>query len=337
MLTWPHSDTDWAPWLDRVEPLYREIAGHIAAREALLLVCRDEAHRRAVAAGLQALPPTAQARIQYALADSNDSWTRDHGPITLLDNDARPLLLDFRFNGWGGKYPAELDDAINIKLHRQGGFGSTAMQSLDFVLEGGSIETDGQGTLLSTTQCLLAPTRNPGLGQADIENRLKHYLGITRILWLHHGALAGDDTDAHIDTLVRFADPSTLVYMSCDDPADEHYAPLQAMAGELQRLRTASGEPYRLIPLPLPAPVFDASGRRLPASYVNFLIINGAVLAPVYADAADEQALQGLARAFPEHEIIALDCRPLIQQNGSLHCITMQLPQGVLPPCESQS
>ena len=189
---------------------------------------------------------------------------------------------------------------------------------------------DGSGTLLTTARCLLAPTRNPKLTQDGLEARLKELLGLDRILWLQHGHLTGDDTDSHIDTLARFCDARTIAYVACADPDDEHHAELKAMEEELRALRAADGRPYRLVPLPWPRARYDDDGRRLPATYANFLIINGAVLVPTYDDPADGPALARLRECFPGREIIGVDCLPLIYQYGSLHCVTMQLPEGVL-------
>jgi agmatine/peptidylarginine deiminase len=205
-----------------------------------------------------------------------------------------------------------------------------SLEAHDLVLEGGSLESDGQGTLLTTEICLLNPNRNPSLSKTDIEQALKSSLGVERVLWLAHGHLEGDDTDAHIDTLARFADPQTIVYMSCDDPTDSHFTALQAMQQELQQLRQTNGQAYNLIPIPLPQAIYQDQ-RRLPASYVNFLIINQAVLLPIYSDTrTDAIAIQQMQQAFPQHHIIPIDCRALIAQNGSLHCITMQIPQEVI-------
>ena len=201
------------------------------------------------------------------------------------------------------------------------------------VLEGGAIETDGQGTLLTTEACLLNHNRNPRLDRAAIEMKLREDFGVERILWLSHGHLEGDDTDSHIDTLARFCDPQTIAYVRCDDPEDSHYPSLAAMEEQLKTLRQADGSPYRLIALPWPRPCFDPDdGHRLPATYANFLIINGAVLVPTYADAADAEALATLAEAFPGRDIVPIDCRSVIRQHGSLHCLTMQLPRGTLTP-----
>jgi agmatine deiminase len=330
MLTWPHDGGDWRPFLAQVEPVYVRLAAEICRRGRLLACARDAAH----AAHLQRLldgagVPLTQVRI--AIAPSNDSWSRDHGPLTVLE-DGRPRLLDFRFNGWGGKYPADLDDAIPERLCAAGVFGTLPRERVDFVLEGGGIESDGEGTLLTTAQCLLSPGRNPGLDRAAIERRLVECFGLSRVLWLGHGHLEGDDTDSHIDTLARFCDPRTIAFQACDDPHDAHHADLSAMEAELRALRRADGTPYRLVPLPWPAPKRSAEGRRLPASYANFLVVDGAVLVPTYRDAADALALARLAECFPGREIVGIDCLPLIEQNGSLHCITMQLPRGVLAP-----
>jgi agmatine/peptidylarginine deiminase len=245
--------------------------------------------------------------------------------------DGKPVLLDFIFNGWGNKYPHAQDNELTTKLHARSAFGNTPVESIDLVMEGGSIEVDGEGTLLTTESCLLNPNRNPGLKREQIESQLRHYLGIDRILWLKHGAIDGDDTDGHIDTLARFCDAETIAYQACDDADDPHYAGLKAMEAELQTLRRKDGEPYRLVSLPWPAAIHDDTGRRLPATYANFLIVNGAVLVPTYNDAADAGALKALAGAFLGRSIVPVMCRPLIYQYGSLHCVTMQLPADIVP------
>ena len=328
MLTWPHPHGDWQPWLSQVELVFANIAFHIAERELLLINCYDEKHRRHVETTL-AQRGVKMANLRLVIAPSDDTWARDHGPITVEEN-GRPILLDFTFNGWGGKYPSELDNTLNRRLAAQGVFDAGALKQIDLVLEGGSIETDGQGTLLTTEACLLTSTRNGHLTQAQIEEQLGDALGVHHFLWLQHGYLAGDDTDSHIDTLVRFCDPDTLCYVSCHEKEDEHYDELTAMENELRALRNQQGQPYRLVPLPMPQPTLSDHGERLPATYANFLIINGAVLVPIYGDEADSLALAQIARCFPRHEIIAIDCLPLVTQYGSLHCTTMQLPQGIL-------
>lgn len=327
MLTWPHTHSDWQPFLEDVEPVFTDIAHHISLHEKVLISCWDENHKNHINTRLneRGVDP---GRMCYYIVPSNDSWARDHGPITVL-KQGRPVLLDFIFNGWGAKYDASLDNAITRHLCSQNAFGDTPIETVDLVLEGGSIESDGQGTLLTTARCLLSPQRNPTLDKIAIEQRLNKLLGAERILWLEHGHLAGDDTDSHIDTLARFCSADTLCYVSCDDPEDEHYHPLQAMVEELAAFRQADGKPYRLVALPLPQAIYNEDGVRLPATYANFLIINDAVLVPTYQDHHDALALQRLGECFPQRRIIGIDCKPLIEQYGSLHCVTMQIPAGV--------
>ncbi len=329
ILVWPHEDSDWASNLEEVEDVYATIATHIARHEKVLIVCRDGRHQAMVKARLEA-ERTGRSQIVFARVPGNDTWIRDTGPITVMEDQAH-VLLDFGFNGWGGKYPHRLDRLLTQRLCEQGAFGATPREAVDFVLEGGSIECDGSGTLMTTRRCLLAPSRNPGWDEADITGLLASCFGVRRVIWLEHGLILGDDTDGHIDMLARFCDERTIAYSACGDSGDAHYPALRAMARELEALTTEAGEPYRLVPLPLPAPIMTPSGERLPASYANFLIINDAVLVPTYGDPADEIALSRLAPCFPGRAIIGIPCRPLIQQHGSLHCVTMQLPAGVLP------
>ena len=328
MLTWPHMHGDWAKRLPQVEPVFTEIARQVSRREKVLISCYDSAHRDHIEKQLAGAGVDLGQVILHTVP-SNDTWARDHGPVTVLCQN-EPLLLDFGFNGWGGKYGYELDNRITRRLYAKDSFGDAPLQTVDLVLESGSIEVDGSGTLLTTARCLLAPTRNPKLGREQIEENLKTLLGIIRVLWLQHGYLAGDDTDSHIDTLARFCDRNTIAYVRCDDPQDEHYAELKAMEDELTTFRAADGRPYRLVPLPWPRARYDDDGHRLPATYANFLIINGAVLVPTYDDPADAIALARLQECFPDRELVAINCLPLIYQFGSLHCITMQLPEGVL-------
>lgn len=321
MLTWPHSDSDWASKLDFVEPVFIEIARHIAVREALIIACFDQTHLQHVQRSLSFID---SSRVHFYVVPSDDTWARDHGPISVFDGKHK-ILLDFIFNGWGNKFSAHRDNQVSQMLHQQGAFGEVDFSSIDFVLEGGSIESDGQGTLLTTKRCLLAETRNPGLNQIEIEAKLASLFGISRFLWLENGFLAGDDTDSHIDTLARFTDSNTICYASCDDRQDEHYQTLQKMYEELKNFKDYQGNPYRLVPLPWPSAKYNAAGQRLPATYANFLIINGAVLVPIYRDPQDKEALKQIQRCFPNREIMGIDCLPLIEQGGSLHCVTMQL------------
>lgn len=321
MLTWPRADGDFADCFDAAEDNFVRLAAAISRYENLIIGYGFDAAKlreRLVAAGC----PAERLRIQRVAA--NDVWARDHGPITVFRN-GKPIHLDFVFNGWGGKFEAGLDNEITHRLGEQGVW-DTLVESFDFVLEGGAIESDGEGTLLTTERCLLAPTRNPEFDQAHIELKLKAWFGLKRVLWLKHGDLVGDDTDGHIDTVARFCDARTIAYQACDDHADVHYADLKAMEAELQALRTLDDQPYQLVPLPLPPAIHDETGRRLPAGYPNFLILNGAVLVPTYGVATDAEALQRLRPCFPGREVIGIDCRALIHQYGSLHCVTMQIP-----------
>ena len=315
-LTWPHADTDWAPILPEITAVYEEMAREISKREALLVVAPE---------GLQ-LPtlPT----LHSTLFTSNDTWARDHGFIT-VEEASGLVLLDFCFNGWGEKFEASLDNQINKHLYEQGILRGTYEDHLDFVLEGGSIESDGKGTIFTTECCLMAPHRNQTLTKQQIEERLKEYLGAERVVWLQHGSLIGDDTDGHIDTLVRICPDDTLLYIG----ADTEHPDLAKMEKELQSLRTLEGKPYRLLKLPLPRPIyekvqsskFNVQSYRLPATYANYLVINGAVLVPTYNQPdLDAEALRIIGEAYPDREIIGIDCCAVIKQHGSLHCCTMQ-------------
>ena len=323
-LTWPHKDTDWAPMLEEVQACFKAVAREIAKRELLLIVTPDPDAVRA-----QIADSVNMKNVRFYECPTNDTWARDHGAITLTDS-IKPHLLDFCFNGWGSKFPAEKDNAITHQLYEAHVLKGTYENHLNFVLEGGSIESDGRGTLLTTAECLLNPNRNPHLNAVEIEEELKASLHVERILWLHHGYLCGDDTDSHVDTLARFCSPTSIAYVQCTDTEDEHYEELHLMEEELKALRQADGTPYTLYPLPMAESVWE-DGERLPATYANFLIVNGAVLYPTYRQAAnDAKTKEVLQTAFPNREIVGIDCRPLISQHGSLHCITMQYPYGVL-------
>lgn len=323
-ITWPHADTDWFDILDEVTACYVAFSKEILKREKLLVVCPQEDEV------VKHFTPEEQRNLIVSVHKSNDTWARDHGAISVFVNGA-PTLLDFGFNGWGLKFAANHDNQITKHLFEQEEFKPEIQYTskINFILEGGSIESDGKGTLLTTSQCLLAPNRNQPLTQDEIEEYLQKSLGANRVLWLNHGYLAGDDTDSHIDTLARFCDEHTIAYVKCEDENDEHFDELKRMETELKSFKTNEGEPYKLIPLPM-ADAAYYNAYRLPATYANFLIINGAVLMPSYHSPKDEEAKKQLQKAFPDREIIGIDCRPLIKQHGSLHCVTMQLPKGFL-------
>ncbi|MDH4457179.1 MAG: agmatine deiminase family protein [Nevskia sp.] len=322
MLTWPRQDGDFARHFAAVERNFIAIAVAIGRFQNLhvnVAEGADALQARLIAAGVP------RERLIVHGVPNDDVWARDHGPITVV-RDGRLVHLDFTFNGWGNKFSAKRDNALTRKLDQYGAW-SAPVETIDFVLEGGALEVDGHGTLLTTERCLLAPTRNPHLSKVQIEDLLKAQLGLDRVLWLSHGDLIGDDTDGHIDTIARYCDPSTIVYQGCDDRSDAHFDDLAAMADELRALRDWQGQPYRLVALPLPTAIHDPDdGRRLPAGYANFLILNGAVLVPVYGQPLDAVALDLIRPVFPDREVIGIDCNALIQQYGGLHCVTMQIP-----------
>ncbi|MDR0733198.1 MAG: agmatine deiminase family protein [Dysgonamonadaceae bacterium] len=324
MLTWPHQATDWKPYLNEVIPCFAAIARAIVRKEKLLIVCASINEVKTALGNID------ESRIIFREIPSNDTWARDHAPIGVRLN-GNPYIYDFTFNGWGLKFPAAADNQITKKLFESRAFSPrTGYRDMrNIVLEGGSIESDGEGTLLTTRRCLLSDNRNNYKSKTEAAACLQMIFGLKRILWLDKGYLAGDDTDCHIDTLARFCDPRTIAYVRCTDKNDEHFKELSQMEQELQRFKTRDGKPYRLIPLPMAEAIYE-SGERLPATYANFLIINGAVLTPAYNSSLDEVARSQLQTTFPDREIIGVDCRPLIKQRGSLHCVTMQLPEEFL-------
>ena len=323
-LTWPHADTDWEYMLEEVEACYLNLARAIAERSMLLIVTPDVNAVRSQIEGRVNMN-----NVRFFECDTNDTWARDHGAITMI-RDGKSVVCDFKFNGWGLKFASNFDNLITSKLAEAGVFAAGYENRLNFVLEGGGIESDGEGTLMTTSECLLSKNRNGEWNRQQIEDYLKQAFNLRQVLWVDHGYLAGDDTDSHIDTLARLCPAHTIAYVKCTDEADEHYEALRRMEEQLKSFRTLAGEPYRLIALPMADAVwFD--GERLPATYANFLIMDKAVLYPTYNqpanDAAAEKALQ---EAFPGYEMVGIDCSALIKQHGSLHCVTMQFPVNVL-------
>ncbi len=316
-LIFPHAESDWAPYLDEASQTFAAIITAIARFEPCLVVC-DEINR--VRAHF-----TSTENITFVCEESNDTWARDCSAITVLEENG-PTALDFTFTGWGNKFDAALDDALTSKIaHRYGAH----YRKVPFILEGGAIESNGEGIILTTTECLLNPNRNSELSEkSEIEAILQKELGTQKVLWLDHGYLSGDDTDSHIDTLARFADAETILYLRSRDETDEHHEALSQMEAQLQQLRDLEGKPFRLIALPMTNPIYF-DDERLPATYANFLIVNGAVIVPTYNDPHDDEALALIQDAFPDREIVGVDCSVLIRQHGSLHCVTMQFPQEV--------
>ena len=332
-LTWPHAKTDWAPYLEDIVRMEVRMADEITKREDLIIATPEkDAVRELLAAQLSELQLN---RVKIVEMPTDDTWARDHGAITLLpriedgEKTGKNILLDFCFNGWGKKFPADNDNRITQNLNCSGAFEDyydyVIKDQLDFVLEGGSIESDGKGTVFTTSQCLLAPNRNQPLTEG-IEDYLKKVLCAERIVWLEHGNLIGDDTDGHIDTIVRIAPDDTILYVKCYDEKDEQFEDFDALEAQLKCLRTKEGKPYRLLPLPMPKAMYDEDDR-LPATYANFLIINGAVLVPTYNQPdLDKKAINIIRQAFPDREIIGIDAQVAVRQHGSLHCLTMQFP-----------
>ena len=323
-LTWPHAGTDWAHMLTEVQACFAAIAREIAQRELLLIVTPEpEEVKKQISATVN------MQNVRFMECETNDTWARDHGAITMLDSEGTSFL-DFMFNGWGLKFASDKDNLITRQAVESGFLNGRYVNRLGFVLEGGSIESDGLGTLLTTSECLLSPNRNGQMSRDEIEDYLCSVFHLKQVLWLDHGYLAGDDTDSHVDTLARLCSPDTIAYVQCTDTQDEHYEALHQMEEQLKTFRTLNGNPYSLLALPMVDKI-EEEGERLPATYANFLIMNDAVLYPTYRQPEnDQRAKEVLQEAFPEYEIVGIDCRTLIKQHGSLHCVTMQYPAGVL-------
>lgn len=324
-ITWPHMHTDWAYMLEDAIRCFVDIANEVLKREDLVIICHSEASVR-----YQLVEQNGwKGKLTLVEIPTNDTWNRDYGAISVTI-DGKPSIYDFTFNGWGMKFASDQDNQINRNLLKKGVFNSAVkyINKKEFVLEGGAIESDGKGTLLTTSACLLSPNRNSHLSKQEVEEYLKHTFGLDRVLWLDYGYLAGDDTDSHIDTLARFCDEHTIAYVKCDDEQDEHYEELKKMEEQLKTFVDYEGNPYRLTPLPMAKAVFDEDNERLPATYANFLIMNDAVLMPTYNNKElDDVAIKQLQKAFPSREIVGVDCLALIRQHGSLHCVTMQFPE----------
>ncbi len=322
LLSWPRANAGWGERLAETEVAYAHFVRSILKYQDVIICVEDRAQEQRCLELVS--PDAAHNSLHTILIHCNDSWTRDFGPITVLEHGS-PRHLDFIFNGWGEKYPATDDNRVNNLLFQRGLLGE--LQPIPVVLEGGSIDSNGAGTLITTSRCLLEPHRNPDFSREDYEALFREQMGIQHTLWLDHGWLAGDDTDGHIDMLVRFANENTLLYTQCTHRDDKHFEPLAAMEQQLKTFRDQKGEPYTLIPLPLPSPRYSTDGDRLAASYANFLILNDAVICPVYACEEDTLAIKTLADCFPTRTIEAVDARSFITQGGSLHCLSMQLPR----------
>lgn len=328
MLSWPHKGTDWAYMLDEVTHCYVDISKAIMKHARLIIVAPDVS---LAANTLKGFVDT--EKIVFVEIPTNDTWARDFGMLCTVAQNGNVRINDFKFNGWGLKFAACEDNLITRRMMEKGMKSNRAeyVNRLNFVLEGGSIDVDGTASLMTTSNCLLSPNRNGESSKEEIETVLKDAFGCSRVLWVDHGDLEGDDTDSHIDTLARFLPGNVIAYTACDRKDDSHYQELKLMEEQLAGFCNTDGQPYTLVPLPIPEAIYDEAGERLPATYANFLIINGAVLMPVYGDSKyDRIAEEALKAAMPEHDIVTVNCRALIKQHGSLHCVTMQVPSGAL-------
>jgi len=317
LMSFPHEETDWAyEDLNKALSPFIRIAQAIAYGQPVYIICKDKHKISSMFCSTR--------NLTFIEIPTNDTWIRDYGYISIQKNGEKQLL-DFTFDGWGGKFEASLDNAVNTALHKKGYMGTTPLKSINFVLEGGSIESDGEGTILTTTSCLCNPNRNGGLSKTSVEQKLKEMLGTSKVLWLDNGYLAGDDTDSHVDTLARFVNKETIAYVKCDNKDDEHYEALLKMEAQLKEFKTLEGNAYTLVPLPMTDAIYDKHKNRLPATYANFLICNEALLYPTYSDNNDKIVHEIFKGLFPDKEIIPINCLKLIEQGGSLHCSTIQV------------
>ena len=317
LMAFPHKNSDWNNNLQSALVPFIRIAQAIAYAQPVYIICDSKDDISDLFCSTR--------NMSFIEIPTNDTWIRDYGYISVVEN-GEVKLLDFTFDAWGGKFEAELDNLVNRTLHKKGYMGVTPLESIDFVLEGGAIESDGLGTIMTTSACLCNVNRNGGLSKDEVEERLTAYLGAKRVLWLDHGYLAGDDTDSHIDTLVRFVSEDTIMFVQCLDEEDEHYEELQKMEKQLKSFKTFEGEAYTLIALPMASAKFDEEGHRLPATYANFLITNGALVYPTYSVKEDKIVHEIFKDFFGDREIIPIECSRLIEEGGSLHCSTMQIP-----------
>lgn len=325
-LTLPDTHTDWDYIIDEAREQYVKIIHALTQNGVKCLVLTTD-----VPAAELLLAGVDQSLVTFVEGDYNDTWTRDYGPLSVIRGERR-RALDFGFNGWGLKFAADKDNLVNLDLTKKLVILPDAYRNeRDFTLEGGSIDTDGEGTILTTTRCLCSPNRNGGKSKGEINDILCQRLGADHVLWLDYGALAGDDTDSHIDTLCRMAPYNTIIFTGCRNVDDDHFEELLKMRAQLTLFRNKEGQPYNLVELPLPDPIYDEDGERLPASYANYLVTPECLFVPVYNQPQNDQlACNTLRIAFPDHKVVPVECMTLIKQHGSLHCATMQLPKGIV-------
>lgn len=326
LFTFPQRDGDWGEQLQAASAALLAAANAVNEVTPVLMVVSDPEHFASFAT---------EFKGEVMHCPTNDCWIRDYGPITVINKDRQPVFLDFTFNGWGGKFDAGEDNQFPQRF-QEARFPEVERLRVDFVLEGGAIESDGMGSMLTTTQCLFSEGRNDWNDPELAEKYLQSWFGRkTDVYWLTDGHLIGDDTDAHIDTLARYLDERTIAYTSCADKSDPHFFALKEMWEDLKYLITPHNKPYKLLPLPLPPAIHGEDGHRLPATYANFLISNGTAFVPTYFSneaedhpgrAADAAAIAAFEK-YGKYKVVAIDCRPFIEQHGSLHCLTMQVPK----------
>ncbi len=323
-LSWPHKEASWPGKLDAIYPYYAQFIKILAESEKVRINVADEAMKDFA---LQCIKNAGADlnQVEFYFHPSNDAWCRDHGPAFLINPDAaeqKKVIVDWDYNAWGGKYPPfDLDDVIPTLIGKQ--FNIPVFHP-GIVMEGGSVEFNGKGALLTSTACLLNPNRNPHLNQSQIEEYLMDFYGVDQILWVDEGVV-GDDTDGHIDDTVRFVNEDTVLTVVEDNPEDENYHILQHNLKQLKEMRLLNGKPLNIIELPMPdAVVFD--DQRLPASYANFYIANKSVIVPTFRCAKDEIALQIIQNCFPEREVVGIDSTEIIWGLGSFHCLSQQEP-----------
>jgi agmatine/peptidylarginine deiminase len=327
-LTWPHTHTDWQPYLEDITKVFINMAKVITNEEILIVVTPEiDAVRKLLTKELKI---SQLNNVVFYEIDTNDTWARDHAPLTLISDNNQTRILDFKFNGWGEKFEWHSDNAITKQLYNKKAFNADYECDTNFVLEGGSIESDGKGSIFTTTFCLMAQHRNQPLTRNEIEDRLLNNLHAKRTVWLDYGQLVGDDTDGHIDTIVRLAPGNTIIYNGCDDENDEQFNDFKSLEEQLRQLKTLDGQSYNLLRLPMPDAIYD-NDERLPATYANFVITNKSIICPTYSQPIkDKIAIDVLQQAFPNHNIVGINASTVIRQHGSLHCLTMQYPKGAL-------
>lgn len=324
-LSWPHKEESWPGAFDNVPGIFVEMAKYLSESELVRINVADEQFAARVRELLVRGGVNLDA-VRFHLNPTNDAWVRDHGPIYVVrerDEKRERAIIDWGYNAWGNKYPPyDLDDVVPQRIAAESG---EPIFQPGIVMEGGSLDVNGCGTLLTTEACLLNPNRNPHLDKSQIEEYLRVYLGVNHILWLGDG-IVGDDTDGHIDDLTRFVSPRMVVTMIEEDSQDENFEPLRDNLERLKSMKDQDGQPFRIITLSMPAPVhFD--GQRLPASYANFYIANRTVLVPTYRCANDSRAIGILQGLFPNRRVVGIDCTEMVWGLGAIHCATQQQPK----------